>query len=314
VTSTADRLPRLLALVPYLLAHPGSRLSEVSRTFGITEKQLRADLNLLFVCGLPGHTPADLMEYAIAGDRVTMRNADTLARPLRLTAEEGLALIVALRTVQDLPGVGDAAARALAKLETALGDAAEAASRVAVAVDTGADATLRTVSQALTAGRRVHLTYYVPGRDETTERDVDPVRVTWADGRPYLQGWCRRAEDMRLFRLDRVLGISVLDTPAEVPAEVAPRDLSRGVYQPTAEHLSVELRLAPGARWVTEYYPCEAVEERPDGGLDVRLRTPDAGWLVRLVLSLGGLAQVLSPADLVEAARREAAAALAGYR
>ena len=59
--------------------------------------------------------------------------------------------------------------------------------------------------------RRLHLRYLVPHRDETTERDVDPMRVLHVDGRWYLEGWCHRAEAVRLFRLDRVVQARVLD-------------------------------------------------------------------------------------------------------
>ena len=67
------------------------------------------------------------------------------------------------------------------------------------------------IRAALAAGGRLHLRYYVPGRDEATERDVDPMRLLVVDGRPYLEAWCRRAEALRLFRLDRVLELQVLD-------------------------------------------------------------------------------------------------------
>ena len=56
------QLPRLLALVPYLLKHPGVQTSEAAALFGVSEEQLRRDLNLLWVCGLPGHGPGDLID------------------------------------------------------------------------------------------------------------------------------------------------------------------------------------------------------------------------------------------------------------
>ena len=87
--------------------------------------------------------------------------------------------------------------------------------------------------RALAAGRRVHLRYYVPGRDEATERDVDPMRLLVVEGRTYLEGWCRRAEGVRLFRLDRVLALDVLDVPAAVPPEAEPVDVDEGLFRPS---------------------------------------------------------------------------------
>ncbi len=88
-----------------------------------------------------------------------------------------------------------------------------------------------TLNAALAAGKRVHLRYYVPSRDEATERDVDPMRLLVVEGRTYLEGWCRRAEGVRLFRLDRVLSVDVLDVPAEVPETAEPVDVDAGLFR-----------------------------------------------------------------------------------
>ena len=128
-----------------------------------------------------------------------------------------------------------ALSRTIAKLEAAAGEAGVPSAQVAVQVDKIAQqAVLTQLQDALARGRRVHLSYYVPGRDEATERDVDPMRLLVVEGRTYLEGWCRRAEAVRLFRLDRVLGLRVLDQPAEVPAEAEPKDVDQGLFRPVA--------------------------------------------------------------------------------
>ncbi len=146
-----------------------------------------------------------------------LSNADAIVRPLRLGVDEALALLVGLRALADVPGLHDrdALQRTILKLEDAAGDAARASDQVRVEVE--AQGPLADVRDALARGRRVHLTYFVPSRDETTERDVDPMRVLLVDARWYLEGWCRRAEDVRLFRMDRVEALSVLEVAAEVP-------------------------------------------------------------------------------------------------
>ena len=120
---------------------------------------------------------------------------------------------------------------------------------------------LAQVRDALDRGRRLHLSYYVPGRDEATERDVDPMRLLVVEGRTYLEGWCLRAEAVRLFRLDRVLGTWPCSTrPRRVPARRRPRDVDQGLFRPSADDVEVELELSAAGRWVAEYYPCERVE------------------------------------------------------
>lgn len=318
MSGATEQLPRLLSLVPYLLTRPGERLADVARTFGVSEQQIARDLDLVYMCGLPGYFPGDLIEVDITSSgRITLSNADTIARPMRLSRDEALPLIVGLRMLADLPGLQDRAAvdSALAKLEGAAGDAAVASAAVAVEVDppSASPHTTAAVEQALRERRRLRLSYYVPARDETTERDVDPMRVSVVAGRSYLEGWCRRAEAVRLFRLDRISAIEVLNEPADPPADAQPRDLDAGLFQAGPDDIAVTLEVSPAGRWIGEYYPCESIEELPDGGALIRLRTADTRWVCRLALRLGTTGRIVAPESLAESVRREAAAALAAY-
>ncbi|GAA1630331.1 WYL domain-containing protein [Nonomuraea sp. NPDC048882] len=317
MSGSADRLPRLLALVPYLMSHPGAQVGEVAAVFGLSEKQLIDDLQLVWMCGLPGHTPGDLIDVSWDGGEIIIDNADTIARPLRLGIDEASALLVALRMLAASPELaevpGDALPRVTAKLERAAGEgAATVSSQVAVDVDAAPDALPR-VREGLTKGRRLSLRYYVPGRDEVTPREVDPMRVVVVDGRAYLEGWCYRAEAMRLFRLDRVLGVEVLDVPADPPAGAEPRDVTDGVFRPSPTDELVELELSAAGRWVAEYYPCEQVTELGEGRLRVALRVRDEDWILRLALRLGDTGRVVSPPGMARTVRREAERALALY-
>ncbi|MCG5214880.1 WYL domain-containing protein [Streptosporangium sp. KLBMP 9127] len=316
--STADRLPRLLALVPYLMSHQGATVPEVAKIFGLSEKQLIDDLQLVWMCGLPGHTPGDLIDVSWDGGEILIDNAETIARPLRLATDEASALLVALRMLQEFPefaevGDRDALARVIAKLERAAGEGAAAvSSQVAVEMD-AAPGALAAVNEGLRTRRRLSLTYYVPGRDEVTPRDVDPMRLVVADGRSYLEGWCYRAEAVRLFRLDRMLDVRILDVAAEPPEDAEPLDVAQGVFRPSPTDELVELEVTPAGRWVTEYYPCEEVVELGDGRMRVSLRARDQGWLVRLALRLGDTGRVVSPPSLAGAVREQASEALARY-
>jgi proteasome accessory factor C len=315
--STAERMTRLLALVPYLQARPdGVRLADAAADFGVTEGQLRRDLDLLWVCGLPGHGPGDLIDLAFEGDRVRVTFTAGLVRPLRLSTDEAVALIVALRTLLELPGLaeGEAVSRALAKVSAAVGHPAEVAAPVAVSVD-AREQSLALVRDGLERHRALHLHYYVPSRDERTERTVDPMRLLLVDGHWYLEAWCRNVEGTRLFRLDRIDEVTVLDSLAAPPPEAHERDLDDGLYQPAAEAPRVRLRLARTARWVADYYPVEEQSEvaDPPGGLAVTVRTSDLAWARRLVASLGGAAIVDEPAELAAQVAGEARAALARY-
>jgi proteasome accessory factor C len=308
---SADRLGRLLNLVPYLLARPGIAVADAAEALDTTERQLREDLELLWVCGLPGYGPGDLIDMAFDGDRVTITYDAGIDRPLRLTPDEALALVVALRMLAETPGTGtrDAIERALAKIENAAGDLADAP----VAVRLPADAErLDAIRGALERGHALRLTYYTAARDETTDRVVDPMRVLMVGGKSYLEAWCRRAEATRMFRVDRIDAFTELDEPAAPPAQAVPQDVSDGVFHPTPDLPLAVLRVGRGSRWITEYYPVEGVRRDGDEWI-VTMRVTDLGWAQRLLLGLGPDVTVVGPPELVERIRAQAAAALDQY-
>jgi len=296
--SSTDRVGRLLNLVPYLLARPGIPVEEAADDLGVSDKQLRDDLELLWMCGLPGYGPGDLVDLSFAGDTVSVVEDAGMQRPLRLTTAEATALLVALRTLHETPGLADtdAVARATGKIEAAVGDAGPG-----MVVDTPAPerASTGTVRRALEDGRALRIVYYTAGRDAVSRRVVDPMRLLLVDGRGYLEAWCRKAEGVRLFRLDRVDDAEVLDEQAQPHPEAEPTDVSDGLFRPAAGQRAAVLELGPDAHWVAEYYPVDEVTE-PAGTEVIRvvMRYSDPDWMVRLVLGLGGDARVVDPPEL----------------
>jgi predicted DNA-binding transcriptional regulator YafY len=316
VVPATDRLQRLLALVPYVVSRKAVGLADTAAAFGISERELVDDLNMLWCVELRSPDPYCPIDLSYEGGEIVISEAESFDRPLRLGVDEASALLVALRMLAELPSLGERSAlsRTIAKLEAAAGDAGEVSTQVAVQLDDrGTKSAAAQVRDAIERGRRLHLSYYVPGRDEATERDVDPMRLLVVEGRTYLEGWCLRAEAVRLFRLDRVLALTVLDEPASVPAQAEPRDVDQGLFRPSADDVEVELELSAAGRWVAEYYPCERVTELGDGRLRVGLRTPDTRMVRRLALRLGEDGQVISPPDLAAGVRQDATAALAQY-
>jgi len=328
VSGAKDQLGRLLTLVPFLHARGQVRLDEAAAALGVSPAQVVKDLKVLLMCGLPGGYPDDLIDVdldALEGEDadgvIRVSNADYLARPLRLTATEATAVIVALRALRSGAGeeTREVVDRALAKLETA---AAEGG--VAPLVDPGQDAAdadlallARRLQGAADAGRQVRLGYYVAARDEQSERVVDPRGVVPGPGQArshlYLDAWCHSAEAPRLFRLDRIEHAEVLDTPVVTAAE-PPRDLADGIFAQASDVTPVTLELAPQARWIVDYYPVEVLgsgadeDVAADAPLRVVMTVADEQWLTRLLLRLAPHARVVAPsayADTFTSAAQE---------
>jgi proteasome accessory factor C len=315
--TATDRLQRLLALVPYVVSREVVGLADTAEAFGISEAELVDDLNMLWCVELRSPDPYCPIDLSYEGGEIVVSEAESMDRPLRLGTDEASALLVGLRMLAELPGPQDRSAlqRTIAKLEAAAGEAAAASAHVAVHMDGRApqDVQVR-VAEAIRQQQRLHLSYYVPGRDEATERDVDPMRLLVVEGRAYLEAWCLRAEAVRLFRLDRVIGLAMLDVPAEVPQEARGVDVDSGqLFRPSPQDMIVELELAQAGRWVAEYYPCEEITALGEGRTRVLLRTPDTEWVRRLALRLGEDGRVISPPELARAVEQDAAAALAQY-
>ena len=333
VRGSRDQVNRLLALVPYLQRRGEVSLAEAARDFGVPVATMRRDVRVLPFCGLPGLGMGDLIELdfdALDGEKVIrLSNADYLTRPLRLDSTEAAALVVGLRALAEgaTPEERDVVVRVLGKIEAAVGEAGGLAAQVDLRpAESPEVAALRErLTLAAARGRQVRLRHRSLLRDEVTERVVDPIAVSVSAGHGYLDAWCHRVRDRRLFRLDRVELAEVLDTPVSEHAALPPLDLGQGIFRPSPDDLLAVVRLAPAARWVTEYYPVESVEELPgdeaaDGPagaaappLVVRLRVSDPQWLVRLLLQLGGDAVLLEPADLAEEVRATARSVLDRY-
>lgn len=298
-TRASDRLERLLVIVPYLVRHPGTELTEIGELFGVGQEELVEDLNLLFVSGLPPYGPGDLIVVDIEDGRVWIDMADYFARPLRLTRAEALALYLRGTALAGTPGVREAPAlaSALRKLEEKLGpDALGALAQRVEAGEGGRPAeTLDAVRTAVEERERLRIEYYAASSAETTTREIEPEEVFFAIGNWYVAAWDHRSDEERLFRADRIRS-------AEPTGErFEPRGLAgagRPLYTPTERDVPVRLLLHPGARWVAEYYEVGEETELEGGGLEVVLPAGRLEWVARLVLRLGGEAEVLEPPEL----------------
>lgn len=311
---SSDQVSRLLALVPYLQRHPDADLRHTADLFHVTPRQLIADLQVLWYCGLPGGLPGDLIEVDMDAveteGRIRLTNADYLDRPLRFSLDEAMSLAVALRALLEM---GDseltAAVRsALTKIEAAVGDVGP---QVGVQVEGGTEEIREHLAAALDAQVAVQLTYHGASRGVTTTPVVEPVRVVVRDGYAYLDAWSRDRNDWRTYRLDRIAEVAVTNEPVAERGEAPTFDSGWLDQRPDAT--PVTLDVTSEARWITEYFPMQQVEERPDGGARVTMLVADPAWLRRLLLRLGTTVVSVDPPEAARSAEQAARDALALY-
>ncbi len=280
-------IQRILAIVPWIVAHPGTSKHEIAARFAMTAEQLDDDLSLVLMIGVPPYSPGDYLDVVDDGEFVTIRLAEKFSRPLRLTPAEGLALLAAGRALLAVPGSDPEGplATALAKLEDAL-------ELPEVAVEVGEPTHLGAVRDAAIRGERVEIDYWSAGRDDLTTRRIDPAVAFFAMGEWYVSAYCHRANDERMFRIDRIRALRA--TGEHFEASSTDDDIAE-VFHPHADDPRVTVELAPTAAWVAEAYPAESTTTRPDGTIEVVLAVSEPAWLERLLVRLGPEAHVIAP-------------------
>jgi len=301
------RLGRILVLLPYAIRNPGISVDELAQRFGIARRELIDDLNLVFLCGLPGYGPGDLIDVSLEEDRVYVDMADYFSLPLRLTPTEALALYAGGEAIAALPGMEEAEAlrRALGKLGRALGPgAADNTSGIKVKLESGPQEHLESIQRALLERRRLWLEYFSASRQEMTTRTVDPWGLVAALGRWYLVAYDHRTSDERMFRTDRIKSIEVLAESADVPTDFDP-DEYRGAWSGRRAPDTVGFEISPAAgRWFEDYYPVTRSAVLEDGWSAIEIATSGDVWAATLLLRLGRDVRNVRPRAVADHARR----------
>ncbi|MCU1697834.1 MAG: putative transcriptional regulator [Mycobacterium sp.] len=315
MSSVSTRLVRLLNMVPYFQANPRITFDEAATDLGVSVKQLREDLEQLWLCGLPGYSPGDLIDFEMSGKTIEVTFSAGMDHPLRLTSPEATGISVALRALLDVPGMVDpeAARSAIAKIESAAGTAKEGAGTAVdepAPVESHAAAAVRA---AVRDGRALSIDYYSASHDTLSTRIVDPIRVVLVGDNSYLEAWCRSAEAVRLFRFDRIVDAHVLDEPSAPPEPAVQAGPDTSLFDADPSLPSATLLIDRSASWMFDYYPLRVVRELADGACEAAMTFASDEWMARFVLGFGSAVRVLEPQSLADRVRDVAVTALAAY-
>ncbi len=302
--TATQRLARLLALVPWVAAHPdGVPVDQVCERFGVTRDELVGDLDVVMMVGVHPFTPDTMIEAWIDDDRVMIHYADAFSRPLRLTADEAVTLIAAARGLAAVPGAESDGplGRSIAKLAAVVG----AGDSAGVDVDLGGASAevFEILDTAQRDHRQVEIDYPDAEGSHGVTRRIEPARLFSSEGRWYVSGWCHRAGDARVFRVDRILAARVTDDGFAAPVDRAPDTVGFDDALP-----QVELEVDRSAVWLLDPVPALAREEVGDA-VRFRLAIGSGTWLARTLVQLGPAVRIVhsDPSlDVTELVAREA--------
>ena len=303
----AGQLERILYMLPRAARDGGVGLDELSRSLGVGANVVLRDLTQ--VTQRAFYQPAgsgDLL-LEIEGDRVSLFTPGAFHRPVRLSTPEAVCLVMALRG--RLAGrwgnptdaeMEPATRRFLRCLETTLSTipTEDVLARIEAADLRPDPAGIREIlSLALESREECRIQYLKPGENAPEDRTVRPYALVHGEGCWYLLAWCPLSEEVRAFRLDRVLDAEPTGERFPAPEDFDPEDHIQGGRVFRADRkIDVKVRYSPRvARWIAEK---EALETAPDGSVTVTYPVADPHWIVRQVLQYGPEAEVLEPAEV----------------
>jgi proteasome accessory factor C len=306
VSDPVPRLRRILTMIPLLRARPGISVQELSQELGASRKEILADLNRIFLCGVPPYLPHDYIMVNNEEDHVSIDFADHFARPARLTLPEALALKLAIETLPPLCEDMNEAAEALLesvselvrksgrdgeyRLETLDGHIQRPGSKPLIE-------RLQELQELLQQKREIKIAYYSASSNSLRERRIRPYALLDQGGNYYLVSYCLESEETRSFRVDRIQRIiERAGASYEIPESFDLRRVSDGIGYFSEHGFSIRVRFDPSiAPWIHEDYSKSAIEREEDGHLLVEFRTGSVHWAVQKLLGYGELVEVLEP-------------------
>ena len=270
ISAPLARTARLLDLVPFLNTHQGIALKDLARHFEVSTSQMSADLTTLWMCGLPGYTPLELMDLEFESGFVTIRNAETLSKPRTITFQEGVALLLGLDLMvatlpEDRDDLKNVASSLRERIRDKLGVPVHVQATPAIA-----SPVMAAVHQALAEGSGLQIEYHSLYKDTLTSRIILPNEKYELNGNQYLRAFCFTAEDFREFRIDRIKNAIKADVPQRIESNEL--DAEKIHYQITAKVLT---------RDIAERF---ALEQK---AVDYSLTSYSDQWIERSVLASG---------------------------
>ncbi len=306
-SSPITKTARLLDLVPYITTHQGISVEDLAKEFSISTEELLDDLNTLWMCGLPGYTPLELIDLSFESGYVSIRNAEILQKVRLLTKEELVVIAIGLDFLResiskDRVDLIAAIASLQLKIKSLIGDIAQASPTV--------DSAHRAVIlRAIKERKDLEIEYHSLIRDEVSTRTVTPLELGEDKGIEVLLAYCSKALGFRTFRLDNVKQAKLLDASEFVTeAQNDSEELFRAKCKVNSRLRTTFERF----RLETDMATSSALSLGK--GITVEVTSFSQDWLVRNFMSTLANTEITDPADLAKSVGAKARATLELYK
>jgi proteasome accessory factor C len=293
------RTARLLDLVPYLNSNQGISIQDLASDFGVSTAQINSDLTTLWMCGLPGYTPLELMDLEFESGYVTIRNALTLSKPRNISFDEGLALMLGLELLQQQIPLDRKDLQAEIDLLKERFSNQIGVPRAVTVSHSINPSIIAPLMRAINISRDVEITYHSLYSDEISVRKITPLATFEEDGNSYLRAYCTSAKASRVFRLDRIVSLSESDGEPDGIEDSKDLVKAAGIEN---EKIAYTIKIKRPTRDVIERFNLgQILQDNPEiHDLTVELSSFSGEWIQRAVLATGSDIELLSPPELRE--------------
>jgi predicted DNA-binding transcriptional regulator YafY len=295
---------RLVELISWMSQSDSDKhvsYAAAAKRLGCSTKAVRSDLDILVAISEELKPWLSSLWIGLEPKGFVVRSRGSFRRPMRLTGEEALTLLVAVTGVRGGTALATKIGAAIANLPHS--DGVE--NSVAVGPEPGEhlERVLALVRQGRDEHHKLEITYCASGA-EPARRVVHVHQVVHAEGRWYAVAWCEKVSQMRRFRADRILDARLLTQDFRPQVTFKPIQAATELLQ-SEDVVRAEVAFSARiARWLEERYP--GGRKTADGRYVVTFTVADPAWFVREVLQYGVEAEVLGPEGLREAVRRVA--------
>lgn len=303
VENAALRAIRLLDLVPYIVAHPGISITELAKEFSISRDEVLKDLNLLFLCGLPGYTPLELIDISFDEESVVIRDPQNLAAPRNLNESEALIARIALAALEESTPKTSAAYLQIIALREKIAKAFSSsipASAITFTLDKER-ATLEAIEGAIKQELDLEITYNNVTKDSSSRRSITPISIIAEDKRTLVSAYCHSAKALRTFNLAQISEVSTKERSTRTDLERL--EDSRGS--------SAEVIIkSEDSRFLSEN--ASSLKELSKSCYQIDIFQPE--WIVRSVLAGADSLELAKPLELRAEIAERANRALLAYK
>ena len=301
VDNAANRALRTMDLIPYILENPGVSITKLAKQFSVTEKQIESDLQLVFMCGLPGYTPYELIDLIFEEGIVSIIDPQVLDKPRRFTKSELVVIALGLQLLGELSSSDStrlSKIKLLSNKITQLGSS----NSVIFAPSSSKSPFVEVISKAITNKKSLTIQYQSLVKDEVSIRTIFPHNLYFMNGNLYLL-----AMDLTA-KADRVFKVELIKT-----CEVG-NDVSSEIVNENNSTIEVILDVQKTYKNFIERNSSiiTAVEEQKNC-FRVHLKLSNLEWLKRSILSNSPGITVISPSLLAQEVSALATSLLASY-